>query len=51
MFGRGDALPMHGGKKNDNGVSFSVVNIHVSLVGYTTRISFGVRLELITNNY
>jgi hypothetical protein len=29
MFGRGDALPMHGGKKNDNGVSFSVVNMKV----------------------
>lgn len=31
MFGGGDALPMHGGKKADNGVSLSVVNRSVLL--------------------
>ena len=30
MFGRSDALPVHGGKRADNGVSFSVVNTSVS---------------------
>lgn len=39
MFGRNDALPVHGGKRADNGVSFSVVNMRVRKSGTSYRIS------------